>query len=203
MEIDAQGLTVQAAYKLLTGIIVPRPIAWVSTLTPQGQVNLAPFSAFTFLSHDPPMIGISVGVRNGVMKDTARNILAEREFVVNIADQSLLQKLHESSFEYPPDVSEAAELGLATEPSVHIRTPRIADAPVAMECRLHQCLEFGRQPSRLLVGEVLRFRFHEGLLVNGKVTTTELNPISRLGGPNYATLGEIVTLHGKSIAPFA
>jgi flavin reductase (DIM6/NTAB) family NADH-FMN oxidoreductase RutF len=202
MEIDAQGLTVQAAYKLLTGIIVPRPIAWISTLTTEGKVNLAPFSAFTFVSHDPPMVGISVGVRNGVMKDTARNILAHEEFVVNIADRALLQKLHESSFEYPPEVSEADELGLTSEPSVHIRTPRIAEAPVAMECRLHQCIEFGRQPSRLLVGEVLRFRFREGLLVNGKLTTTELDPVSRLGGPNYASLGDIVTLHGKAITPF-
>jgi len=203
MEIDAQGLTAQAAYKLLTGIVVPRPIAWVSTLTAEGSVNLAPFSAFTFLSHDPPMVGVSVGTRSGMLKDTGRNILEWREFVVNIADQSLIQKLHESSYEYPPDVSEAEELGLTAEPSFHIRTPRIAEAPIAMECRLHQCIELGRQPNRLMVGEVLRFRFREGLVVNGKIATTALNPIARLGGPNYATLGEIVTLHGRSVTPFA
>lgn len=194
MDFDASGLTMQQAYKLMTGVVVPRPIAWVSTLNDQGKVNLAPFSAFTFVSHDPPMIAISVGMRNGEIKDTARNILARKEFVVNVADHTLLDALHRSSFEYPPEVSEVETLGIATHPSHHIATPRIAQAPAALECRLHQCLEFGRQPSRLMVGEVLRFHVRDGLAVNGKITTTELNPISRLGGPNYATLGEIVTI---------
>lgn len=194
MEIDAEGLTLQQAYKLLTGIVVPRPIAWVSTLNIDDTVNLAPFSAFTFVSHDPPMIAISVGMRNGTIKDTARNILSQKEFVVNIADHSLIQSLHGSSFEYPPNVSEVEELALHTSPSHHLRTPRITEAPAALECRLHQCLDFGRQPSRLFVGEVLRFHIRDGLAVDGKITTTELNPISRLGGPNYATLGEIVTI---------
>ena len=140
------------------------------------------------------MIAISVGMRNGQIKDTARNILANQEFVVNVADRSLIHALHGSSFEYPPDVSEVEELSLHTSPSHHVRTPRITEAPVALECRLHQCLEFGRQPSRLFVGEVLRFHVRDGLAINGKITTTELDPISRLGGPHYATLGEIVTI---------
>lgn len=194
MDIDAKGLSMQEAYKLLTGIVVPRPIAWVTTLTPEGVVNLAPFSAFTFVSHDPPMVAISVGVRNGVMKDTGHNILSSREFVVNIADHSLIDAVHASSFEYPPDISEVEMLGLETRPSFHVRPPRIAVAPVSLECKLHQCIEFGNQPSRLMVGEVLRFHVRDGLAVNGKITTAELNPISRLGGPNYATLGNIISI---------
>jgi len=194
MDFDASDLTLQQAYKLMTGVVVPRPIAWVSTLNAEGKINLAPFSAFTFVSHDPPMIAISVGMRNGDLKDTARNILARKEFVVNVANHALLGAVHHSSFEYPPDVSEVDALGLAVHPSHHIQTPRIAQAPAALECRLHQCLELGREPSRLIVGEVLRFHVRDGLAIDNKITAADLDPISRLGGPNYATLGKVVTI---------
>jgi flavin reductase (DIM6/NTAB) family NADH-FMN oxidoreductase RutF len=194
MEFDASDLTLQQAYKLMTGVVVPRPIAWVSTLNAEGKINLAPFSAFTFVSHDPPMIAISVGMRDGEIKDTARNILAREEFVVNVANLALLDAVHQSSGDYPPEVSEVDVLGLAVHPSHHIQTPRIAQAPAALECRLHQCLELGREPSRLIIGEVLRFHVRDGLAVNNKIATAELDPLSRLGGPNYAALGQIFTV---------
>lgn len=194
MEIDAAGLSVEQAYKLLTGIIVPRPIAWVTTLNASGRVNLAPFSAFTFVSHRPPMVAISVGVKASGMKDTGHNILATKEFVVNVADQSFLEAVNASSVEYPPEVSEVDKLGLATHPGTVVKTPRLAGVPASLECRLHSCIDFGEQPSRLMVGEVLRFHVRDGLLVNGKIGTAELDPICRLGGPLYATLGSIVTM---------
>lgn len=194
MEFDASDLTLQQAYKLMTGVVVPRPIAWVSTLNAEGKINLAPFSAFTFVSHDPPMIAISVGMRDGEIKDTARNILAREEFVVNVANLALLDAVHQSSGDYPPEVSEVDVLGLAVHPSRHIQTPRIAQAPAALECRLHQCLELGREPSRLIIGEVLRFHVRDGLAVNNKIATAELDPLARLGGPNYAALGQIFTV---------
>lgn len=192
MDFDSTDLTVQQAYKLMTGIVVPRPIAWVSTLNAEGKVNLAPFSAFTFVSHDPPMVAISIGMRDGQIKDTARNILERKEFVVNLANRPMLGALHQSSFDYPSSVSEVDELGLALHPSHHIQTPRVAQAPAALECRLHQCLELGREPSRMFVGEVLRFHVRDGLAINNKIATAELDPIARLGGPNYATIGEIL-----------
>lgn len=193
-ELDPKTLPAEQAYRLITGIVVPRPVAWVTTLSSTGSVNLAPFSAFTFVSPKPPMLAISVGRKAGVYKDTARNILATEEFVVHIADRPLLEPLHLSSTEHPPDVSEVDVLGLTTHPSIHIKPPRLTAAPIAMECRLRHCIEFGETRTRLLVGEVLVFHFRDGLLNNGKIETKELNPVCRLGGPRYATLGNIVTM---------
>ena len=194
MRIDPSDLAAEQSYRLLTGIVVPRPIAWVTTLSGDGVVNLAPFSAFTFVSPKPPMLAISVGRKAGVYKDTAHNILNNEEFVVHIADSTLMTAVHESSTEHPPDVSEVEELNLETLPGEHVKVPRIAVAPIAMECRFRQCLEFGETRSRLLVGEVLVFHIRDGLLNNGKIETEALDPIARIGGPRYARLGEIFTL---------
>jgi flavin reductase (DIM6/NTAB) family NADH-FMN oxidoreductase RutF len=194
MQLDPETLAAEETYKLLVGIVVPRPIAWVTTLGPAGVVNLAPFSAFTFVSSRPPMVAISVGQRDGVYKDTARNILAGEEFVVHIADLALLDAVHRSAIEHPPEVSEVDELGLATEPSLKVKPPRIAAAPVGLECILTHCLEFGETRSRLLVGRIVLIHLRDDLLKNGKIETAALNPIARLGGPNYATLGEIITM---------
>jgi flavin reductase (DIM6/NTAB) family NADH-FMN oxidoreductase RutF len=163
-------------------------------LSGDGVVNLAPFSAFTFVSPKPPMLAISVGRKAGVYKDTAHNILNNEEFVVHIADSTLMTAVHESSTEHPPDVSEVEELNLETLPGERVKVPRLAVAPIAMECRFRQCLEFGETRSRLLVGEVLVFHIRDGLMNNGKIETEALDPIARIGGPRYARLGEIFTL---------
>lgn len=193
VEFAASDLSKEAAYKLLIGSVVPRPIAWVSTLSESGGVNLAPFSAFTFLSSDPPMVGVSIGRRDGALKDTATNILREREFVVNIADMALIKPLHRSSYPYDEHESEAEQLGLVTLPGRNITTPRIADAPINLECTLHKALEFGDDRAQLFVGEVQRFYVRDSLCVNGKVDSFALDPIARLGGPHYASLGGRVT----------
>ena len=194
MHVDPKTLSADESYKLLTGVVVPRPIAWVTTLAPNGGINLAPFSTFTFVSPKPPMLAFSVGQRGGVYKDTARNIQATEEYVVHIADGALIKAVHASAVEYPPEVSETETLGLETAASLHVKPPRVTAAPVAMECRLRQCLEFGETRSRLIVGEVVAFHFRDGLLNNGKIDTKVLDPLCRLAGPNYATLGEIVAL---------
>ena len=194
MQIDAASLDPEATYKLLTGIIVPRPIAWVTTVSAAGVVNLAPFSAFTFVSNKPPMVGINVGRKAGRMKDTGVNILANGEFVVNIADDTLVGPVHESSVEHPPEVSEVELLGLQTAPSVHIAPPRLAAAPVSLECRLHRSIAFGDTGSEFMVGEVLAFHLREGLSHSGKIDTTALRPLCRIGGPNYARLGEVIAM---------
>lgn len=194
MRIEASELDAQRSYRLITGLVVPRPIAWVATQSEAGLVNLAPFSAFTFVSPKPPMLAISVGHKAGIYKDTARNILATEEFVVHIADHALMEAVHESAKEFPSDVSEVEALGLETIASDKVKPPRIAGAPVAMECRFRQCIEFGDTRSRLIVGEVLVFHVRDGLVNDGKVQTHELDPIARLAGPNYARVGEITTL---------
>jgi len=194
MRIDPTDLGAEQAYRLITGIVVPRPIAWVTTLSGTGVVNLAPFSAFTFVSPKPPMLAISVGRKAGVYKDTAHNILLNEEYVVHIADSTLMTMVHESSIEHPPEVSEVEELKLETLPSERIAVPRLKAPPIAMECRFRQCLEFGDTRSRLIVGEVLVFHLRDGLVNNGKIETEALDPIARIGGPRYARLGEIVTL---------
>jgi flavin reductase (DIM6/NTAB) family NADH-FMN oxidoreductase RutF len=194
MRIDPAYLDPETAYRLITGVVVPRPIAWVTSLSATGVLNLAPFSAFMFVSPKPPMLAISVGRKGNIYKDTAQNILNNEEYVVHIADSSLMTAVHESSTEHPPDVSEVDELGLATLPGERIKVPRLAAAPIAMECRFRQCLEFGETRSRLIVGEVLVFHIRDGLLNNGKIETEALDPIARIAGPRYARLGEIVTL---------
>lgn len=194
MRIDPAYLDAETAYRLITGVVVPRPIAWVTSLSGSGVVNLAPFSAFTFVSPKPPMLAISVGRKGGTYKDTAQNILNNEEYVVHIADSSLMTAVHESSTEHPPDISEVEELRLSTVPGERIKVPRLAVAPVAMECRFRQCLEFGETRSRLIIGEVLVFHIRDGLLNNGKIETEALDPIARIAGPRYAKLGEIVTL---------
>jgi flavin reductase (DIM6/NTAB) family NADH-FMN oxidoreductase RutF len=194
VQIDAASLSHEAAYRLLTGAVVPRPIAWVSSGVAPGKINLAPFSTFTFVSPLPPMLGFNCGLRDGSRKDTSRNINEWGEYVVNIADESMLEVMHLSSVPHGPNVSEVEFLGLKTAPSAMVRTPRLADAPINMECKLRHVLNFGSSGSEFFVGEVLAFHIRDDLYTDGKIDTRLLRPICRLGGPNYASLGEIVTL---------
>jgi flavin reductase (DIM6/NTAB) family NADH-FMN oxidoreductase RutF len=194
MQLPADSLSAEATYRLLSGVVVPRPIAWITTLTETGIVNLAPFSCFTFVSNKPPLLGVNIGRKRGTRKDTGTNIHAMREFVVNIGHARQLNAIHESSVEHAPDVSEVELLGLATLPGVTVRTPYLAEAPVAMECKLDRVIEFGETGAEFIVGQVTMFHIRDGLYRDGKVQTKELDPVARIGGPNYATLGEIVTL---------
>lgn len=191
-EIEAGDLSADAAYKLLTGCIVPRPIAWVTTVSDAGLVNAAPFSAFTFLSNKPPLVGISIGRKRGQLKDTARNMLATKEFVVNIGTESVLEALHQSADEYAPEESEPDLLGIDLVPSRFVKAPRIACAPVSLECKLVEQHHFGDFDTCLYVGRVELFRISDELLSDGKIDSVALRPIARLGGPVYAMLGNIV-----------
>lgn len=201
VSIDPAALDPEEAYKLVIGTVVPRPIAWVVTRNAQGRLNLAPFSAFMFVSPKPPLLAISVGHKAGIYKDTARNILQEEDYVIHIADMGLIEPLHLSSIEHPPEVSEVEELGLATVPSTLVRTPRLSAAPIALECRFRQCLEFGATRSRLIVGEVVMWHVRDDVITGGRIDSKALNPICRLGGPRYASLGEIVTMQPVEMTP--
>lgn len=191
-DIHTGDLSANAAYKLLTGCIVPRPIAWITTASLDGLVNAAPFSAFTFLSNKPPLVGVSIGRKLGRLKDTARNISDTKEFVVNIGTEEALDPLHFSADEYESYESEPELLGIGLQPSLHVKPPRIACAPVSLECKLVEQHHFGEYNTCLYVGRVELFRVSDEFLNDGKIDSVALRPVARLGGPVYAKLGEIV-----------
>jgi flavin reductase (DIM6/NTAB) family NADH-FMN oxidoreductase RutF len=195
IDVAADRLSAAEAYRLLVGIVVPRPIAWVTTRQEDGRINLAPFSCYTFVSSDPPMVAVSIGRRDdGAVKDTARNARRTGEFVVNIVAEDQAEPMHLSSAAHPSDASEPEILGIALAPSVTVATPRVAAAPVALECRLHDILQFGKLKTNLVIGEVVLFRIADALYRDGKIDTVAMRPLARLGGPNYARLGEILTM---------
>jgi flavin reductase (DIM6/NTAB) family NADH-FMN oxidoreductase RutF len=194
MKIYPEELDAISAYRLMTGVVVPRPIAWISSLSSNGTVNLAPFSCYSFLSSNPPIVGITIGKRRGEMKDTARNIHRTGEFVVHTADESLLEALHRSADEFPPDESEADATGLKTVASERVTVPRIAEAPIAMECKLIDTLHFGAGGSEFIVGQVQMFHLRDGLYVDGKIDSRNLKPVGRLAGPNYSGVRDVMQL---------
>ena len=189
--LDAKHLSTQEAYKLICGSVVPRPIAWISTINHQGLVNLAPFSSFNYVAHSPPMLAVNIGSRNGQLKDTAKNIIQTKEFVVNVATLDNIQEMHKTSAEYPSDVSEAAELGIELLPGSKVNVPRIKISPIQMECRLDQVVPLGKGLNTLYIGEVLAFHFESSIYDGTYVDSVKLKPIARLGGPFYAELGTI------------
>src|ERR1700742_246742 len=193
MIIDPSTLGHNDIYKLMMACIVPRPIAWVTSVSADGVVNAAPFSAFCSVSTEPPMVGVNIGRRGKGLKDTARNIIAANEYVINIADETLMEKLHKCSTEYPAEISELEEVGLETAPSEYVKTPRIAAAPVQFECVLFKVLEFGIS-TQFFVGEIKRFHIRDGLCLDNKIETSKLRPLARVGGPTYAQLQSFVTL---------
>lgn len=192
--LDALGMDTAEAYRLMVGCVVPRPIAWISTVDGAGRVNVAPFSSYNYVATSPPMVAVNIALRagDGAEKDTARNIRASGEFVVNVATVPDLEPLHASAAEYPPEVSEAEVLGLPLLPSVHVRVPRVASSPVQMECRLDQVVRLGRGINHLFIGEVVGFHLREDVWDGHRVDGTALRPLARLGGPFYALPGEPV-----------
>ena len=194
MEIAAAELDAVECYRLLVGVVVPRPIAWVTSLDEAGRLNAAPFSCYTFVCKKPPMICINIGRREDRLKDTATNIEAHGDFVVNVVTVDAAQVMHETSADYPPDVSEVEALGLETLPSTLVAPPRLAISPIHLECRLHQIIELGEERDRLVIGEVVHFHVRDELLAGGRIVTAALRPLARLGGPNYAALGEFMTM---------
>ena len=188
--LDARGMDTATAYRLLCGVVAPRPIAWITSIDANGVVNAAPFSSYNYVAHSPPMLAVNIGTRNGGLKDTARNIEQTGEFVVNVATEANMELMHQTSAEFAPDVSEALALDIALLPSSQVRPPRIAVSPVQMECRLHQRVPLGRL-NTLYIGEVVAFHLSEAVYDGKHVDTARLRPIARLGGPYYAALGEI------------
>jgi flavin reductase (DIM6/NTAB) family NADH-FMN oxidoreductase RutF len=169
-------------YKLLTNLVVPRPIAWVSSQSHSGPVNLAPFSFFNAVGSDPLYLIVSVGKRdNGELKDTARNIQSSGEFVVNMVTEDLFDAMNISAADFPPDQSELEAAQLHTAPSVHIKTPRIAQAQVSLECTLFSTQALG--DNTLFIGEIVMFHVADQL-IGPRLHVNNFSPLGRLGSPS-------------------
>lgn len=181
-ELDAAKISWQDQYKLMVGTVTPRPIALVTTMGANGP-NAAPFSFFNAVGSDPAMLMFSVGDRGGKDKDTVRNIRETPEFVVHIVSDAIKNQMNVCAVDYPYGVDELARAGLTAVPSRKVRVPRIAEAPVAMECRLMQIVELGRKPYHVVFGEVVYFHYQDGI-VNDRfhVDVGAINPIGRLAG---------------------
>ena len=176
------------AYKLMTAIVVPRPIAWVTTLSPAGVVNLAPHSFYTVACARPPIVQFtSVG-----KKDTLRNVRATGEFVVNLAHGPLIEAVNNSSAAFDPSASEPAELGITMEPSEVVRPPRVRDSPASIECTLHSTHELG--DSTVVLGDVRLITVADDVLVDGHPDYDRLDPLARLGKDEWAVHAHVTSI---------
>ena len=181
------GVLGRKIYPLLTSVVVPRPIAWVSTRSADGVDNLAPHSFFTVAGVDPGVVQFtSVGT-----KDSLRNVLATREFVVCLCTEELIEKVNLTGTDYPPEISEFDAVGLTREPSLKVAPCRVAESPVAIECRLADTHTFGE--CTVVFGEVLHVAVDEAVLRDDRPAIDLLKPVARLGANEWATIGVVST----------
>ena len=193
MQLDPRTMKQESTYKLLIGCVVPRPIAWVSTVGPDGVNNLAPFSFFMGVCGDPPTIAFSSGPRRRDRKDTVRNAEHTGDFVVNVVDDDRAEQMNQTSAECPPEVDEFALTGLTAAPGVRVRSPRVMEAPISLECRLAQVIPVGRGPHSLVLGEIVYFHVREDLYETstGRIDMARLRPVGRLAGHAYTHVHDI------------
>jgi flavin reductase (DIM6/NTAB) family NADH-FMN oxidoreductase RutF len=190
MLLDPRTLPTREVYRFLIAAVVPRPIAFVSTVSAGGQVNLAPFSYFNAISSEPPLVTIAISDRADDPKDTLRNIRETREFVVNVVSEPLLDAMVHTAGEWPRATSEFGPSGLTPAPSERVRPPYVAESPLQLECVLHRDIPLGN--SILVVGEVVLARVRDDVMVDGRIDPEKLKPVGRLGGELYAPLGPIL-----------
>lgn len=182
MQIDPAFHSSADSYKLLTNLVIPRPIAWVSSQSPDGVVNLAPFSFFNAVGSNPLYIMISVGQRDdGTLKDTAKNILASGDFVVNLVTEDLFTAMNISAADFPADQSELDAANLNTSPSLRVKPPRVAEAQASLECKLFNAQPLGDYT--LIIGEVVMFHVADHL-IGPRLHINGFEPLGRLGSPS-------------------
>ncbi|MEV0095533.1 flavin reductase family protein [Streptomyces sp. NPDC050738] len=190
MRIDFDPATVSRNdfYRLLTATVVPRPIAWVSTTSADGTDNLAPHSFFTISSVEPPIVQFtSVG-----RKDSLRNVEATGAFVVNLAPEPLAAQINATATDFPHSVSEFDAVGIAREPSLRVKPPRVAASPVALECELHSTLRLG--DSTVVFGRVVHAAVDASVLTDGHPEIAEMRPLARLGKNEWGTFGGVLDI---------
>lgn len=198
MEFNPDELDQKAIYKLLTGAIIPRPIGWISSISEDGILNLAPFSFFNAVGDDPPHVMFSASGSPNANRDTLSNVLATQQFVVNMVTQELVEQMNMTAQSIPSLESEFDHAGVTPIASSRVKPPRVKECLISMECELvhHYTLEnnkFGGQT--IMVGKVVMFHFHESVLLDDyKINMENYSPISRLAGSGYSKLGEIFSV---------
>lgn len=198
MQVDPRTLSSTAVYKLLISSVVPRPIAWVSSVDADGVANLAPFSYFMAITDEPPTIAFSCSPRAGNRKDTLRNVEATGEFVVNVVDDDRAEQMNLSSGDYPPELDEFALTRLTPAPSVVVKAPRVAEAPISMECKVVRILPVGR--AHLTLGEIVQWHVRDDVYdaATGRLDMHRLRPVGRLTGNLYSHIHDIFEMKRPS-----
>ena len=192
--IDPTSISERENYKFLIGSIIPRPIAFVTTLSEEGVLNGAPFSYFNIVSSNPPMISLSIQRTEGRQKDTARNIASLKEFVVHIVDEQNVEKINKTAASLPPNQSEIELAGLTSIESVKVSVPGVKEAKVRLECLLEQSLELGGVNSPgcdFIIGRVVQYHIEDDIYAKGRIDPRGLAAVSRLAGANYAKIGDL------------
>jgi flavin reductase (DIM6/NTAB) family NADH-FMN oxidoreductase RutF len=194
LSIEPGSMSERENYKFLIGSIIPRPIAFVTTTSKDGILNGAPFSYFNIVSSNPPMISLSIQRSEGKQKDTARNIIESKQFVVHIVDEQNVEKINKTAASLAPNQSEIELANLTPVESVKISVPGVKEAKIRMECSLEHSLELGGSDSPgsdLIIGKVVQFHIEQDIYKNGRIDPSGLAAVSRLAGDNYAKIGEI------------
>lgn len=198
MQIDPELTSLKNVYKILTGAVIPRPIGWISTINENGIANLAPFSFFNAVGEDPPHVMFSTVRTGNKNKDTLNNVLANGQFVVNLATEDLVDAMNNTSATLPPGQSEFGYAGLTPIDSVKVNPPRVKECSITFECEMvhHYSLE-GHQNggATIIIGRIVLFHVDESVLLDDyKINIETYRPIARLAGANYAKLGEIFSI---------
>jgi len=194
MEFDPASLEWKDAHEILVGAVLPRPIAFVSTVGADGVYNLAPFSFCTPIAVQPPIIGLGIGwKRDGQKKDTLVNIEFAKDFVINLVEEALAEVMNQASKDYPSYVDEFKEVGLTPVKGDRVRSPMVQESPINLECRLKQIIEFGQPPRRtsFVMGEVVRIHIKDEFWKKGSLDFTKIKVIGRLGEDLYCRTTDI------------
>ena len=198
MQFDPNELDYSAVYKLLTGAIIPRPIAWISSISEDGINNLAPFSYFNAVGDDPPHVMFSIGRGNNINKDTLNNVLNTKQFVVNMVTEALAEKMNLTAQSVPSHVDEFALAHIDSIQSIKVKPLRVKESPITFECELvhHYFLEDHKNGGAcVIIGRIVMMHFDESVLMdNYKINLESYKPIARLAGSNYAKIGEIFSV---------
>jgi flavin reductase (DIM6/NTAB) family NADH-FMN oxidoreductase RutF len=202
MKFDLDQFGIKDCHDLLVGAVLPRPIAFVSTIGANGVNNLAPFSYFTVLSSKPPILGFGIGSkRDGGKKDTLANLEFSGDFVINVVTENLVEAMNQTSGDYPPEVDEFQVAGLTPGKSDLVQSPRVTESPINIECRLKQILQFGDAPriNRFVVGEVVRIHIKKELLEGNIIRAERLKAIGRMGGDFYCRTQDLFEMKRPEI----
>lgn len=202
MKVDPSHLEWKEAHEILVGVVLPRPIAFVSTIGADGIYNLAPFSFCTPIAVQPPIIGFGIGCkRDGKKKDTLINIEYSKDFVFNVVPESIAEAMNQASRDYPIYLDEFKEVGLTPTKGDLVRSPRVQESPINLECRLKQILEFGQAPraTSFVIGEIVRIHIKDEFWKKGSLDSAAIKIIGRMGGDFYCRTNDIFAMERPEV----